>query len=1055
MKTSFASRTSVNSNLAGAGSALVLPACMLLSGLAGIVYQICWARQFALVFGTTEVAVTIVLAAYLAGLAVGAWLIQRFLPYIDRPALAYSLLEILIGASACLLVPGLLSLCDWLLLRLCGGRAEPGAPGAWDILIYAAGAFVAVGIPTACMGATLPLLTRHIVENDRQVGRRVGALFAFNTAGAVAGALIAAYWLLPNLALSRCIWSAAGVSCLAAILALAAAGPAPRRRAGFSAAWAAAGRASFSRPPALVWILPLMLLSGAVALLQEVTWTRLLSHVLGSSLRAFSVMLAGFLGGLAIGGGVGGVIARDRRIAVPAFAVVQLLQALVTLSVYLAFNALSPDRARLAVTTLITFALLVPVAICGGATYPLAVRILSRRAEDAASAAARVYAWNTLGAICGALAAGFALVPSLRFEGSIQLAVACSATLAVLSVFLLERPARFLGFAVSGVAIAIVVLFWPPVPTLLRASPLQINNAGRLLYYRVGRAASVVVLQQDDSLAFRTNGLPEALIETRGAAPHLSGEKWMVPLALLARPSTEDMLVVGYGGGALLEDVPDAVKRIDVIEIEPRVIDANVATRAFRRSDPLSDPRVRVIIDDARTALNLTRRKYQAIISQPSHPWTAAAAHLYTREFMLEARSHLSGDGVFVQWMNVRFLDEALLRSLAATTLDVFADVRLYRPDPFTLVFVASPRPLGVSGTLPEAFPRLGINTPEDVFVALAADGQALKQLSKGAPLITDDRNRMATGSAYQPDGRVAATVADHALARFDPLRSIGKNPPELAGLRRGYIATRAALWAAAGNHYRLNTLSSVVDPQSPDGYEINAVRLAVDGDPDSAQDMTRQGLARYPDRDSLRYEYLRPWLTRVARGTAPREVSLQAAKLTGSAQAVVKGTLLASQSRWLELQALEDVLAGAAWGDPWKIDAVLLQAQWRCQVDVTAPARRKLGEDALAIIDEAIAAQPAMALYALRVQSAVAAHRTEAVVESAWEYGHGLFANALTAADPQSGSSDDRTRVRAALKGLLQILGSSAVRDSPRAQEVRNRLTDDLRRLSPSESLQ
>src|SRR5882724_7792471 len=210
-----------------------------------------------------------------------------------------------------------------------------------------------------------------------------------------------------------------------------------------------------------------------------------------------------------------------------------------------------------------------------------------------------------------------------------------------------------------------------------------------MLYYGIGRSASVVVLQQNGALAMRTNGLPEALVDMRGAAPKVSGEKWLVPLAILAEPEAGSLLLVGYGGGVVLEEVPESVKHIDVIEIEPRVIDANQATRGLRRRDPLADSRVRIVINDARSALNLSRRRYDAIVSQPSHPWTAAASHLYTREFMLQAREHLTDNGVFVQWMNVSFLDESLLRSFAATVLDVFADARLYRPDPFTLVFVA------------------------------------------------------------------------------------------------------------------------------------------------------------------------------------------------------------------------------------------------------------------------------------------------------------------------------------------------------------------------------
>jgi spermidine synthase len=1040
VKTLFASRLTVNSSTSSPWAVVVLPVCFALSGFAGIVYQIAWTRQFALVFGTTEIAFTLVLAAYMAGLALGSWLVQRILPFSDRPILAYAGLELIIAASAVALVPTLIAASDSLLLGLNGHQANP--PGG-DLLggvsfVYIGGSFVALAIPTLCMGATLPLLTREVVENDRQTGRRVGLLFTFNTMGAVAGALAGVYWLLPNLGLTRTVSSAAVANVLAAGLALTVVRRPVRRRAGFSAAWAAASRASFSRPPAPVWVLPLMLISGSVALFHEVLWTRLLSHVLGSSLHAFGIMLASFLGGLALGAAAGSALAGGRRSAVPGFAICQMAGALAAVSAYILVNRLLPDPSGRVSNTLLAAAVLVPIAFFSGATFPLAVRILARRTEDAAPAAARVYAWNTFGAIIGAVAGGFVLIPSLRFEGSIQLAVGASAALALAATLLLERmsTSRGVSITVGSIAVATVATFWPAAPmAVLRASPLQINNAGRMVYYGIGRSASVVVLEQNGALAFRTNGLPEALVEMQGAAPDVSGEKWLVPLAILARPDTGSLLLVGYGGGVVLDDVPPSVKRIDVIEIEPRVIDANIATRSLRKHDPMTDQRLNIIINDARAALNLTDRRYDAIVSQPSHPWTAAAYHLYTREFLLQARAHLTDNGVFVQWMNLSFIDESLLRSFAATVLDVFADARLYRPDLFTLVFVATK---GAYGNPPgEAFPRFGINTPEDVFVALAADGQALRHLSQGAPLITDDRNRMATTSAYQAGQGMLPTVADRLLAPFDPLRNV--TSPAFK-LQPGYLARRLAIPTGThtGARARLDTLANGLDPGSQSGYEVNAERLIVAGDRDAAQDLIQQGLARYPDSDHLRFEYIRPWLTRLARGTATKEVAAQASKLKGSADAVVRGTELASQSRWADLHALDDSLGEARWTDPWKLDAILLRVQWRCQEEGADDVRRQRGDEALAMIDEAVAAQPVIMLYALRVQSALAAHRRDAIVESIWEYGHGLYASEV---------SSNRQQTQAALNELVQLLRKqTGAPNSARLEEVRGQLLDDVR---------
>jgi len=142
-----------------------------------------------------------------------------------------------------------------------------------------------------------------------------------------------------------------------------------------------------------------MLISGGVALFHEVLWTRLLSHLLGSSLHAFGIMLASFLGGLALGAAVGSALAGGRRSAVPAFAISQMAGALAAASAYILVSRLLPEPSGRVSNTLLAAAILVPIAFFSGATFPLAVRILARRTEDAAPAAARVYAWNTFGAI--------------------------------------------------------------------------------------------------------------------------------------------------------------------------------------------------------------------------------------------------------------------------------------------------------------------------------------------------------------------------------------------------------------------------------------------------------------------------------------------------------------------------------------------------------------------------------------------------------------------------------------------------------------------------------
>ncbi|MGH8308658.1 MAG: fused MFS/spermidine synthase, partial [Steroidobacteraceae bacterium] len=904
----------------------LLALCFVLSGFAALVYQTAWTRQFALVFGTSELAVATVLAAYMGGLALGAWLIERWLSRVERPVLVYAGLELGIGGSAVLLVPALLFASDALLQAAFGGQPAPPDSGqVGTSLFYLGSAFVALAVPTTLMGATLPLLARYAVRSDEQIGRRIGALYAANTAGAVGGALATAFWLLPNLGLSRTVWAGAAVNFAVFLLA---ALVAKRSRPTTAEARSPVNPAPTRTP--FKWVLPLMLASGAVSFFHEVLWTRMLGHVLGSSIYAFGVMVASFLVGIAAGGAAGALLARDRRRAVTALAIAQLISAAAAAGAYLGLQELVPEKAGLVSNAFFAAGLLLPLTLAIGLTYPLAVRVLADDAANAAPASARVYAWNTVGAIIGSLVAGFIAIPALRFEGAAQAAVIASALLAVAAVLLLMRPARLLGGAVTAAALIGIVSFQPERPErLLVTSPLNVGTHGRIVYYEVGRSASVVVLEQDGGLALRTNGLPEALMEMPGSSPRFSGEFWLSPLAVIARPRTERMLIVGYGGGVIVEGVPPSVARIDVIELEPEVIEANRATRSLRKRDPLIDPRVDIVTNDARGALALTSRRYDAIVSQPSHPWTAGASHLYTREFMRQAREHLNDDGVFVQWMNVSFVDESLLRSLTATLLDVFGHVRLYRPDPNTLVFLASPAPLDLERTVagtgvpltlsPGHYARFGINVVEDLVGALAADADGARALASGAPLVTDDDNRLATSSVFELGRGLTAEAAGRLLAAYDPLQRADSGVYRELGDRLAfdYIARRVATFTSidASIPDRLLRVARLLEGTAHGAY-VHATALRSAGRREAAARHVRESLARFPGSSALRHEYLQPWFPALTGGRAPAEVAAEAAKLTGNAATVLQAGRLGATNRWDELPEIDRALAAVEWTD-------------------------------------------------------------------------------------------------------------------------------------------
>jgi spermidine synthase len=1027
-------------------------ACFALSGFAALVYQTAWLRQLALVFGTSELAAAAVLAAYMGGLALGAAVAGRYIERVAQPVWVYGLLEAGVAITA-LSVPWLLARAADLQVAWLGGRPAPPDAGALQLAFQLAAAFAVLCAPTALMGATLPLLARHAVRGDRELLPRVALLYAANTAGAVAGTLATGFVLLPDLGLRGAV--SVGIASNLAVLAIAVA---IARRAGAVAEPAA--RAAAAAAPArerIHWILPLALASGAVAFGYELVWTRLLSHVLGGSLQAFATMLAAFLTGIALGGGLAGRLAADRAPAARAFGLAQAGTAALSLLVYALLSRVVPESRAAPALAAYAFALLLPATLCIGASFPLAVRVLAPDAAAAGRASARVYAWNTLGAIAGALAAGLFAIPALGFEGAIRLAA--SANLVLAAAALAAGGARGAALAACAALVGVVLLVHPGRPDALvtRAGIARAPLADPTeVFYAVGRTATVLALASDGYFYLRSNGLPEATVASRGAPPSAQPEKWLGALPFAARPDARSLLLIGLGGGVTLEGVPETVEAIDVIEIEPEMIAANRALAARRAADPLADPRVRIAVNDARNALSRTTARWDAIVSQPSHPWTAGSAQLFTREFARIARGHLTPSGVFAQWMNAELVTAPLLASLAATLRAEFPHVRMYQPSALVLVFLASESPLEpeVSVALtgrplmdaPTHYGRLGIHAPEDLLAALALDTDGVAALAGGAPPIADDRNLLATGSRPAADGLAPADL-EALLLPHDPLL----DPAGPVYARIGYAldpAYLAARLVAARQVERARRFAEIL-PEAADAAIARGVIAQARGDREAARAAFRAALAADPGSQSARYLLLRDSLHQLAAPDLDPELEALLAGLTGSALAVAAGWphLLA---RDLDtLAELDPALARARPTDAWYPEAVRLRAEWRLHAAEDAAA---LAGEAKALIDLALPHFHDRDLLLLRAAAAIAMRDADVLVES----GRHVVADierelAALSRDGVALPTHERDVLRHNLAALAEQLAGPLCRDHPRAEAVLRRARSLLAELEPT----
>ena len=684
---------------AAASSFRLVSFCFFLSGMAGLIYQMVWMRYLSTVFGTSELAIIAVLVAYMGGLAAGAWLASKYLHRLTRPIIAYALLEGAIALSA-IAVPLLLKLSGHLRTAVLGGQHHlPSDGGALEAISHLGLACLVLFIPTACMGATLPILAKGLIQQQTQIGTRIGWLYALNTFGAVAGTLLAAFLLIPLLGL----WKASFVG-VALNVTVAALGWSVARKAGSnsipppepgdpkkSSAFTASSRI----------ILPVMLVSGATSFVYEVLWARLLAHVLGGSFYSFATMLASFLTGIAVGGLIGAKLARNSRRSCFWLAGFEIATGLLTALILALVSSgnLGASGSSIFAQAGVCILVLSPATICLGATFPLAVRALSDRARDAGPASGKVYAWNTVGAIAGAITAGLLIIPNLGYAPTFKWAI------------------------VTNLLLAVIIL--------------------------------------------RT---------VKGVSPKIA-------LPKVLKPDAESMLVVGYGGGALLEAVPSGIREIDVVEIEEEVIVANRLVASRRAIDPLKDERINIVINDARGALKLSRKTYDAIVSQPSHPWTAGASHLYTREFLELADDHLNSGGIFVQWLGSSFVDKTLLGSFLASATEIFPHVQLYLVSD-NFIIVCSQHSLDDrlwSGrnlfTLSD-YPKLSYL--EDMLAVLQLDEEGCKTLAQGHPPITDDRNLMATHHLPGKDFEGALNKPENLISLLQPLHFLNGDPAQV-----------------------------------------------------------------------------------------------------------------------------------------------------------------------------------------------------------------------------------------------------------------------------------
>ncbi|MBW2453953.1 MAG: fused MFS/spermidine synthase [Deltaproteobacteria bacterium] len=718
------------------GRSCRIAALLALSGMCALIYQMAWLRELRLVFGASTHASAAVLAVFMGGLGAGSLWLGKRADRVGRPLRLYANLEGGIAVFAAL-TPALLIAVRAGYVAL-GGSTTLGT-GLGTVVRLALSALVLLP-PTLLMGGTLPAAARAAIPRGDEARRTTALLYGLNTLGAVTGAALATFVLLETYGTRMTLWLGCAINLAVALAAHgldrweAQRDPArtarPAQRTGkaegprSSAAETREDRSghSITEPgqPNRTFVLIAAAGVGFVFLQMELVWYRVLSPLLGGSSYTFGLILAVALAGIGLGGLAYTLRGATRRPRLGLFALSCGLEALclavpyalgdrlALLAIFLRTWGTIGLHGHLAAWTLITSLVVLPAAIVAGYQFPLLIALLGRARRSVGHHVGLAYGSNTAGAIAGSLAVGFLALPSLGALGAWKLAVWLLVILGVAALILqLRSRARLVEIVgpASAIVLAVVLIHVAIGPTAVwRHSPIgagrvddwahgatrnslkrQMHERRRAITWEVDGRESTIALYTLNDTSFLVNG------KSDGAAVLDAGTQVMGGLlgALLHPGQVDRALVIGLGTGSTagwLGALP-AIEQVDVVELEPAMAHVARECAPVNRA-VLDNPKVHLIFADAREVLLTTPHRYDLIFSEPSNPYRAGIASLFTREFYQAVRERLEPAGMFVQWVQAYEIDAESVRTVYATLAAVFPSVESWRTKYSDLVLI-------------------------------------------------------------------------------------------------------------------------------------------------------------------------------------------------------------------------------------------------------------------------------------------------------------------------------------------------------------------------------
>lgn len=736
------------------GNAMIILFFFFWSGATALVYEVIWSKYLALLLGSTIQAQTIVLAVFMSGLALGNKLFSRHADRAAQPLVIYGFIEVAIGLYA-FFFPFIYRLTGAIFVSVGSSLLDHSG---WLLLLKGIFSVALLIGPTILMGGTLPILAAWLQRSTTDAARRSARFYSTNSLGAVFGAWLAGFVLVEWLGMKMTMEMTALVNVLIGISVI-------RIGKAQKARLATAGQGSATPEPRPVVPSPatsaifrqscvLVALTGAVSMGLEVLASRCLCLIFGASLQVFAIVLMAFILGIGLGSAV---IASPRRRLWPMEAttlalllgtavliglLVWNIENLVHLFVYaqsgLKRTAVGYQYHQIMLLVISICVLGLPAAALGS-VLPLWIRRVSDTSDALGDHVGRLLAWNTLGAMTGALATGFLLLPNIGLRGSFTTLAAVLTVAALLTAFATRQRVAAAAGLLVGIFLMLVSVKggegWRYVLSsgIFREPDadyssfmLERRALAQLLFYEDAADATVSVESEPSQfsareLSLRINGKVDA-----SSGGDLSTQYLLGLLPLMAKPDSKDVFCFGMGSGITAgTTLGYPIEHLTVAENCAPVL------RAVRLFDPwnsgvLTNSRVHIYDEDARTVLKLSPQKYDVIISEPSNPWMVGIGSVFSREFYELAASRLKPGGVMTQWFHTYEMDENLLNLVLRTFGKVFPNMEIWDCGSGDIILLGSTRPWESS---PDAFRRvfetekprrdlsmIGLNAPEEVF---------------------------------------------------------------------------------------------------------------------------------------------------------------------------------------------------------------------------------------------------------------------------------------------------------------------------------------------------